>query len=90
VVALRTGGLVDGVTDGVTSALAEPFDLVALADAIHWVLEDPEYHCRLAADCQRAEQLWDSARLAGLYAEVYQEEMECWVESKPINVVVLF
>lgn len=77
VVAFRTGGLADIVADGVTGALAEPFDPVSLATAIHWVLEDPERRVELAAAArQRAERLWDSAQIARLYAEVYQEAME--------------
>jgi len=77
VVAFRTGGLADIVADGITGALAEPFDPVSLATAIHWVLEDPERRVELAAAArQRAERLWDSAQIARLYAEVYQEAME--------------
>ena len=81
VVAFRTGGLVDIVTDGVTGALAEPFDSVSLSAAIHWVLEDPDRRYQLAtAARQRAEQLWDPGQVAGLYAEVYQEAMENMIE----------
>jgi glycosyltransferase involved in cell wall biosynthesis len=72
VVAFRTGGLVDIVGDRSTGALAEPFDPASLAAAIGWVLEDHQRRRQLgAAARQRAERLWDPARVAGLYAEVY-------------------
>ena len=74
VVAFRTGGLVDIVVDRVTGVLAEPFDPVSLANAILWVLEEPERQVQLgAAARQRAERLWDPARVAGMYGEVYRQ-----------------
>ena len=77
VVAFRTGGLVDIVDDHITGALVEPFDSESLAAAIRWVLEDPQRRRKLgAAARQRAERLWDPARVAGLYAEVYGEALE--------------
>jgi glycosyltransferase involved in cell wall biosynthesis len=77
VVAFRTGGLVDIVDDRVTGALAEPFDPASLAAAIRWVLEDPARPEQLGvAARQRAERLWDPARVAGLYADVYREALE--------------
>jgi glycosyltransferase involved in cell wall biosynthesis len=76
VVAFRTGGLVDIVADRSTGALAVPFDPASLAAAIGWTLEDPQ-RCRQLgmAARQRAERLWDPARVEGLYAEVYQLAM---------------
>lgn len=72
VVAFKIGGLVDIVADRYTGALAEPFDINSLADAICWVLEDPHRRQNLgAAARQRAEQLWDPAFIATLYCEVY-------------------
>jgi glycosyltransferase involved in cell wall biosynthesis len=77
VVAFRTGGLADIVADRSTGALAEPFDPSSLASAIGWVLEDSQRRRQLgAAARQRAERLWDPARVAGLYAEVYGQAME--------------
>ena len=77
VVAFATGGLVDIVDHHTTGALAEPFDPLSLAAAIRWVLEDPHRRRQLgAAARQRAEQLWDPARVAGLYAEVYGQAVE--------------
>jgi glycosyltransferase involved in cell wall biosynthesis len=76
VVAFRTGGLVDIVADRSTGALAEPFDPASLAAAIGWVLEDSQRRRQLgAAARQRAEQLWDPARIARLYSGVYQQAM---------------
>jgi glycosyltransferase involved in cell wall biosynthesis len=72
VVAFATGGLVDIVDHHTTGALAQPFDPTSLAAAIRWVLEDPGRRSYLgAAARQRAERLWDPARVTGLYAEVY-------------------
>lgn len=80
VVAFRTGGPADIIADGVTGALAEPFDPGSLASAIQWVIEDPKRRVQLAAAArERAERLWNPARISGLYAEVYQEAMESWV-----------
>ena len=77
VVAFRTCGLVDIVDERVTGALADPFDPVSLATQIRWVLEDSQRRRRLGASArQRAENLWDPARVAGLYAEVYEQAME--------------
>lgn len=72
VVAFATGGLVDIVEQRITGMLAEPFDPDSLAAAIHWALEDPQRRRQLgAAARQLAERLWDPARGAGLYGEVY-------------------
>jgi glycosyltransferase involved in cell wall biosynthesis len=76
VVAFRTGGLSDIVDDRRTGALAEPFDPASLAAAIRWVLEDPQRRYHLGAEARRrAECLWDSARVAGLYADVYSKAL---------------
>jgi glycosyltransferase involved in cell wall biosynthesis len=72
VVAFATGGLVDIVDNRITGALAHPFDPLSLAAAIRWVLEEPQRRRQLGvAARQRAEEIWDPARVAGLYAEVY-------------------
>jgi glycosyltransferase involved in cell wall biosynthesis len=77
VVAFRTGGLTDIVADRCTGALAEPFDAASLAAAIRWVLEDPHRCQQLgAAARQRAERLWDPARVSGLYAHIYHSAVE--------------
>jgi glycosyltransferase involved in cell wall biosynthesis len=76
VVAFRAGGLEDVVLDRVTGALAEPFNPASLAAAITWVLEDRQraVHLGIAAR-QRAEQLWHPARIAALYAQVYEQAL---------------
>jgi glycosyltransferase involved in cell wall biosynthesis len=72
VVAFKTGGLVDIVDPHITGALAQPFDPLSLASAIRWVLEDSQRNHQLGlAARRRAELLWDSARVAGLYGNVY-------------------
>jgi glycosyltransferase involved in cell wall biosynthesis len=83
VVAFRTGGLVDIVDDRCTGALAEPFEPESLAAAIRWVLEDPQRRQQLgAAARQRAERLWDPARVAGLYVEVYRQALERGLQNR--------
>ena len=83
VVAFATGGLVDIVDPEITGSLAEPFDPLSLAAAIRWVLEDPQRRRQLgAASRQRAEQLWDPARVAGLYAEVVGQAVERGLQTR--------
>jgi glycosyltransferase involved in cell wall biosynthesis len=84
VVAFRTGGLADIVDHHVTGALAQPFDPLSLAASIRWVLEDPQ-RCRQlgAAARQRAERLWDPARVAGLYAHVYHQALKRRLQISP-------
>lgn len=83
VVAFAIGGLVDIVDERTSGALAEPFDPLSLAAAIRWVLEDPQRRRQLgAAPRQRAEQLWDPARVAGLYAEVYGQAVERGLQTR--------
>ena len=77
VVAFRTGGLPDIVEHKRTGYLAQPFDTQDLAAGISWVLEDPQRRIGLGhAARQRAEQLWNPARVAGMYAEVYGSVIE--------------
>ncbi len=84
VVAFATGGLVDIVADRSTGALAEPFYPPSLADAIGWVLEDPQRRRLLgAAARQRAEQLWDPAKVALQYVGVYRQAIEMWGQMNP-------
>jgi glycosyltransferase involved in cell wall biosynthesis len=48
-----------------------------LAEAIGWVLQDPQRHRQLgAAARERAGRLWHLARIAGLYAEVYRQALK--------------
>ncbi len=77
VVAFRTGGLPDIVVHQRTGYLAQPFEPHDLAAGIHWVLADPARRQALGhAARQRAMQVWNPARVAGLYAEVYRQAME--------------
>jgi glycosyltransferase involved in cell wall biosynthesis len=77
VVAFRTGGLPDIVEHKRTGYLAQPFDTQDLAAGISWVLEDPQRRIGLGhAARQRAERLWNPARVAGFYAEVYGSVIE--------------
>jgi glycosyltransferase involved in cell wall biosynthesis len=77
VVAFRTGGLPDIVDDQRTGYLAQPFEPHDLAAGIRWVLADPARRQALGhAARKHAVQLWNPARVAGLYAEVYRQAME--------------
>lgn len=59
-----------------TGYLAQPFEPHDLAAGIRWVLADPSRRQALGqAARQRADQLWNPARVAGLYAEVYRQAM---------------
>ena len=76
-VAFRTGGLPDIVAHQRTGYLAQPFEPHDLAAGILWVLADPAYRQALGhAARERAVQLWNPTRVAGLYAEVYRQAME--------------
>ena len=73
VVAFRTGGLPDVVSDRITGALADPFNPRSLAESITWVIEDSQRNERLrTASRDRAQQLWDSAQIARMYADAYK------------------
>ncbi|MGC6482605.1 MAG: glycosyltransferase family 4 protein [Synechococcus sp.] len=77
VVSFNTGGLPDIVKHRVTGALAEPFDSASLASSIRWVLENEQRRRAMGASArERAERLWNPARIAGLYAEVYGKAIE--------------
>ena len=77
VVAFKTGGLPDIVDHRCTGYLAQPYEPQDLAAGIAWVLED---RLRLQAlhnaARRRAEQLWNPARVAGLYLGIYQAVLE--------------
>lgn len=77
IVAFKIGGLPDIVADRVTGALAEPFEPESLASAIRWVVSDEQRHQSLCSAARlRAEELWSPARVASLYAEIYQHTIE--------------
>ena len=86
VVAFATGGLVDIVDPQITSALVQPFDPLSLAASIRFVLEDPQRRWQLgAAARQRGPSgFWEPVRVAGLYAEVYEQVMEREAQSGPV------
>ena len=76
-VAFNIGGLSEIVDDRITGALAKPFEPASLAEAIRWVLEDPQRRSKLSAAArQRAEHLWSTSRVARLYSELYESILE--------------
>ncbi|MDC3009362.1 glycosyltransferase [Synechococcus sp. AH-736-G20] len=73
VVGFRIGGLPDIVDDLITGALAEPFEPLSMARAIHWVLSVPERaQAMREAARDRALREWDPARIATSYSEIYR------------------
>jgi glycosyltransferase involved in cell wall biosynthesis len=69
VVSTRVGGIVDIVDEGTTGYLVEPRDLASLADRLRR-LRDRELRLRLgAASRQRAEALFDNAKIAATVVE---------------------
>ena len=69
-VAFAIGGLPDIVDDGVNGRLVEPFDIEQLADAIVWVLSDPERHARLSAAGLSQAARCDQRAIGTRYAEM--------------------
>jgi len=73
VVGFRIGGLPDIVDHHISGALADPFDPLSLARAIHWVIADPDRHAGLRqAARERALREWAPARIASRYAHLYR------------------
>jgi glycosyltransferase involved in cell wall biosynthesis len=73
VVAFRTTGLVDAISDRQTGYLAHAFDPGDLANGVEWVLR-PENHRRLGIQArERATRLWAPPTIARQYAETYAE-----------------
>ncbi|WP_231597323.1 glycosyltransferase [Synechococcus sp. CBW1004] len=73
VVGFRIGGLPDIVADGISGALAEPFDPASLASSIHWVLADSTRSSSLAHEARkRAVREWHPRHIAGRHAELYR------------------
>jgi glycosyltransferase involved in cell wall biosynthesis len=71
VVAFRVGGLPDIVDNGITGRIVEPFDVEELAEAITWVVTDPNRCEQLGhAARDRAERLWAPEIIAQQYLDV--------------------
>lgn len=74
VVAFRIGGLPDIVDDTVTGALATPYDVSSLAEAVVWVVQDPARQEQLGkAARHRAIELWDPKKVARQYLDVLEQ-----------------
>ena len=73
-VGFRVGGLPDIAEDGISGALADPFDPVSMARAIHWVLANRDRLAGLRkAARRRAVREWSPARIAACYSELYRQ-----------------
>ncbi len=76
VVAFAGGGPAEIIADDETGKLAARFDPISLAEAIHWVMEDgARNHALGHAARLRAQALFNSRRIAMLYAEVYAKAL---------------
>lgn len=74
VVGFETGGLPDIVEHQRTGALADPFNSGSLAACICWILEDQQRLESLGRCArERAEKLWDPAKIAKQYSCIYQD-----------------
>lgn len=72
VVAFRTTGLTDVVSDGETGCLAEPLSPNSLAEEISRILRDPERAAVMGNRArERAKRLWSPAVIASRYLDVY-------------------
>ncbi len=76
VVASRSGGIVDIVSDGVNGLLAEEKDSRSLADRINAVLSDPELAGRLRAAGLETARRYDYGALAERFARVLDAACE--------------
>ncbi len=73
IVASRTGGVPDVLTDGVHAALVPPGNFVALANALHRVLTDRAWARQLAARARQRAGYYSWDVLAGRVLEVYRQ-----------------
>ena len=74
VVAFDTAGMPDVAVHRETGYLAQPFDIVDLAQGMSWILSDNSARQTLSSRARtRAEELWKPATIAWKYVEVYQQ-----------------
>lgn len=77
IVATRAGGIPEIVVEGETGLLAEPRNVVALADALSRLVGDAAFRQRAgAAGHERAVQFFDVRRMVEKTAEVYAQVLE--------------
>jgi glycosyltransferase involved in cell wall biosynthesis len=77
VVATRTGGIPETITDGQTGLLVRPSDPAALADAVRLLVESPELASAIArrgSDSVRAR--FDRSVTAGRFDAIYRAQLE--------------
>ena len=74
VVASRVGGIPEAVEDGKTGILVPPRDAHALADALSFMLDNPEKALEMGRrGRERAEKLFDEERMADSICSLYRE-----------------
>lgn len=77
VVAFNTCGLADIVKNKVTGYLANPFDPMALAEGVIWVMQDNERRTELGILARdRAIRLWDNKIIASKYYMTYNNILQ--------------
>jgi glycosyltransferase involved in cell wall biosynthesis len=67
------GGIPDVLEDDVTGVLVAPADRAGLADALEALLTDPERRARLAAAAQERAREFTLERIAGRFADLYEQ-----------------
>ena len=77
VVAFNCSGFSDVVHHKKTGFLAKPFEIESLVDGINWILKDKKRFKKLSQNSrERAENMWDSAKIANQYKNLYREVLE--------------
>jgi glycosyltransferase involved in cell wall biosynthesis len=72
IVASRTGGIPEAVTDGLDAMLVPPGDIEALAKALHVLITDPARRASLAAAAHtRGHREFSVSVMADRYLELY-------------------
>jgi N-acetyl-alpha-D-glucosaminyl L-malate synthase BshA len=73
VIATRTGGLPEVITDGVTGFLAEVGDIATMTDRALTVLNDPALHARLRAAAAARALEFAADKVVPLYERLYED-----------------
>ncbi len=76
VIASRVGGIPEAVEDGVTGILVEPEDAEALAEAIRWMVENPEEREEMGRRGQERAKHFDVNTIAAQLEEIYYEVLD--------------
>lgn len=79
VVATRSGGVPECMIEGETGIIVELRDSKGIADALQYLIENPEVRFEMGKKGRRlAEEKFDQDKLIARLVEVYKEEIENW------------